>query len=503
MNKLDGEDLIDREYSSFLDLGNEKMEQESCANSNMYWWARRVKTPAVLLFILAAIGSVVNSGSLYFHSSTAAIPSSAVAPPLQNDMQHDTISTHRRLTEITENETSENKHPKYHLEDATMIKSTPVTSIHDIVPEEHLKAFSQGFGVRHLQNNATNATLPSFAPSVSSMPSLSSMPSSNPSLSPTHLPSAAPSFRPTWSPRECSERPSMVPSASEKPSLVPSMAPSFVPSNDPTGLPSAEPSLSIMPSSQPSISAAPSVSAAPSMEIQPSSSPSKSPSRLPSVSPSHQPSNQPSNQPSSMPSCTPPVIHATGYMVAWHSRGRGMTVWPQWQPANYGCEDPAPILTASCGEGANIEILDFPSNHNCKKTDSRTVVCEPQEIGHIPLRCDTDAFDESALILNATLSGADLSCNGCIDRCDSYGGDAVQRLFIFTNCHYDGLYAMEDYCSETLREDNNGNRYCEFGMGCSVPADQGSFCTTTLNNVTASSDGHFDINNGFGCVYTL
>lgn len=425
------------EKPSFLDIGedvnmhmhnmNGDDQTAPSSSSTNNGWANKMGSGAVFLFFLAAIGTVALSGSSPAITGMSGRKLSVINAPIDTATQ-----------------------PK---QDKIVIKKGPdaaaysIASIHDIVSEKDMLAFTSGFENqnRNLQDDVG-----------------------------------------------CTERPSTSPSLSSNPSSVPTYGASLAPSESPSM--SQMPSLSSAPSTSPAPSRAPSM-------LGDSIEPSLTPSLMPSTYNSSIPSMAPSESPTNAPSCAKPVIHATGYMVAWHSRGRGLTVWPEWQPANYGCADPAPSMTASCGEGANIEILDFPSNHMCNKTDDRTVVCDPQGVGHIPIRCDTpDGFDQDALILTVTLSAAELSCNGCINQCDLYGGDAVQRLFIFTNCHYDGLYSMEDSCSGDLREDQNGNRYCEIGNGCQSLAPT---CTASLSNVTAASDGHFLTENGQGCVYTI
>jgi hypothetical protein len=114
------------------------------------------------------------------------------------------------------------------------------------------------------------AAVPSMAPSVSAVPSLT--PSAFPSAVPSTEPSGAPSMTPSSVP---SMTPSKVPSAT--PSEVPSMTPSEVPSTEPSGAPSKTPS-----------------------EV-----PSMTPSEVPSVTPSMTPSVVPSMTPSVVPSMTP------------------------------------------------------------------------------------------------------------------------------------------------------------------------------------------------------
>lgn len=153
-------------------------------------------------------------------------------------------------------------------------------------------------------------TTPTFSPTISYMPSISTEPSGRPSTTPTlsadpsHQPSVVPSSLPSMLP---SSVPSSMPSS--QPSLSPttSKSPSSQPSQQPTGKPSENPTLSSSPSLAPSNSSMPTCS--PSSE--PSFFSSEYPSANPSFEPSTNPSLSPSNQPTSIPSAAQPEIATT------------------------------------------------------------------------------------------------------------------------------------------------------------------------------------------------
>jgi len=136
------------------------------------------------------------------------------------------------------------------------------------------------------------------APSVSSMPSISSRPSGLPSNIISSEPSIDPSTNPSNTP-SISSAPSVSSVPSGTPSISNAPSTSKLPSMVPSGSPSDAPSSSTMPSSTPSDE--PSTSEQPSTSDQPSSSPSDEPSTFPSDEPSTFPSDEPSTFPSESP----------------------------------------------------------------------------------------------------------------------------------------------------------------------------------------------------------
>eukprot|EP00554_Chaetoceros_debilis_P003324 CAMPEP_0194080556 /NCGR_PEP_ID=MMETSP0149-20130528/6556_1 /TAXON_ID=122233 /ORGANISM="Chaetoceros debilis, Strain MM31A-1" /LENGTH=833 /DNA_ID=CAMNT_0038762305 /DNA_START=114 /DNA_END=2615 /DNA_ORIENTATION=+ len=154
---------------------------------------------------------------------------------------------------------------------------------------------------------STNPTLAPSKPPTSS-PTLS--PSMNHSVAPSPLPSSALSSDPTGSPTlspsskptaKASAAPSHSPEGS--PSSIPTSNPTMDPSFSPTESPSVEPTSN--PAASPSSSPEGSPSAAPTETSQPSVLPSLSHSKSPSTGPSLQPSEIPSGSPEGSPSSQP------------------------------------------------------------------------------------------------------------------------------------------------------------------------------------------------------
>jgi len=163
----------------------------------------------------------------------------------------------------------------------------------------------------------TPSIIPSLKQSLSTTPSLSSVPtyqpsivkSSEPSVSLSSLPSRFPTSIPT---KLESSSPSSKPSRSQVPSAFNSAMPSLDPTSIPTTSPSNQPSLvptffpsvveSSMPSSKPSISQAPSRFLSTTPTINPTSFPTMEPSSEPIEFPTLQPTTLRSERPSTKPS---------------------------------------------------------------------------------------------------------------------------------------------------------------------------------------------------------
>ncbi|KAL7551531.1 hypothetical protein ACHAWF_014717 [Thalassiosira exigua] len=225
------------------------------------------------------------------------------------------------------------------------------------------------------------SSIPSLSPSISIVPSFSTAPSSQPSSSPSSVPSfsTAPSSRPSSSP---STGPSTTtaPSVSLPPSSQPSLAPSSVPSTQPSSSPSSKPttssapSKSLSPSNRPSLmpSTAPSTqpSNAPSSEPSTSSLPSSVPSASLSTEPSSRPkttvpslSTQPSSQPSSMPSSAPSeslqpsALDKPSPQPSTTPSGVDPTNWTFAVESSSSVIDYSPDAPSNCAKPANLKSV--------------------------------------------------------------------------------------------------------------------------------------------------
>jgi hypothetical protein len=163
----------------------------------------------------------------------------------------------------------------------------------------------------------------------------------------------------------------------------------------------------------------------------------------------------------------------TAYAIGWFGETRG-TICPPTEPA--------PI--ARCGGEGTILIMDRfsdgidKSNHDCATnvTDTAALVCAPQNVGFIYVRCMGEAAEDREL--SFTMPADTAFCDGF--AADDQQFSAIQDLVLYTWCG-DAWFSGGDICSENSAL-VDGSWYCFSGDNCGD-----SPCTANLPAVTVTS----------------
>jgi len=214
--------------------------------------------------------------------------------------------------------------------------------------------------------------------------------------------------------------------------------------------------------------------------------------------------------------------YATDYVVVWKSRGGGSNVGPFFKDQYSGCQEPLPTMKASCGDQGKIFIFDHDiGNHNCHRVNDRTIECDAQKDGIVPVWCETSDPDEATragLVLTVSLPEVeDLKCNGYIDFVSQRGGDAQQTLIVFTSCSSssssssseNGWATMQaDECIGTTMLSRDGRRRfcqtkseCHCDAGRPLPFDNCEECYVDLKAIRTTTVGPLD--HEAGCIYRI